>query len=222
LKKVKPRQVRTEITLDSKALDRCVGRYHLSGKFFFNVRRAEDHLQAQLTGQSYLELYPASPTEFFYEDIKAEISFATNAAGGITSLTLHQNDIDQTAKKISDEIPKEPVAVKLPEAALDACTGKFKLQPGVFFNLRRSEDRLEVQLTGQPYIAIYPTSETEFFCKVVDAQISFKNIYPTSETEFFCKVVDAQISFKKNPRGEIDALVLHQNGIDQTAERVKD
>jgi CubicO group peptidase (beta-lactamase class C family) len=200
LKKVKPRRSRPEIALNSNALDQCVGRYELQRAFFFNVRRADNHLQAQLTGQSYLDIYPSSPTEFFYEDIKAEISFATNAAGRITSLTLHQNGIDQIARKIGDEIPKEPAVVKLPLAAMDACTGRFQLQPGVFFNVRRSEDRLQAKLTGQEYFTIYPMSDTEFFYEVVDAQISFK----------------------KNAHGEVTALVLHQNGIDQTANKISD
>jgi CubicO group peptidase (beta-lactamase class C family) len=199
LRKVKSRNVRAIASLDSKLLDRCVGRYQLAPKFFFNVRRAGDHLQAQLTGQSYLDLFPESATEFFYEDVKAQITFATNTESHVTSLTLHQNGIDQTAQKISDELPKDPVVVKLDPAALEAYAGKYKLQPGVFFTIRNSGDRLLAQLTGQ----------------------TFLQIFPTSETEFFYKAVDAQLTFVKNEQGEFTELILHQNGMDQTAHRMK-
>ena len=37
-------------------------------------------------------------------------------------------------------------------------------------------------------------------------------IYPESESKFFYKVVDAQIEFTKGKDGQVDKLVLHQNG----------
>ena len=199
LRKAKSRKVRPIVSIEPGLLDRCIGRYQLSPKFFFNVRRAGDHLQVQLTGQSYLDIFPESDTSFFCEDVKAEISFATSDAARIASLTLQQNGIDQTAKKISDELPKEPAIIKLEGAALEVYAGRYKLKPGVFFTIRRSGDRLLAQLTGQ----------------------TFLQIFPTSETEFFYKAVDAQLTFVKDSQGEFNELILHQNGIDQTSQRVK-
>lgn len=40
-------------------------------------------------------------------------------------------------------------------------------------------------------------------------------LFAESETEFFYKVVDAQISFVKGDNGKIEKLILHQNGLDQ-------
>jgi CubicO group peptidase (beta-lactamase class C family) len=199
LRKVKERKVRAIATLEPKLLDRCVGRYQLAPTFFFNVRRTGDHLEAQLTGQSYLDIFPESATEFFYEDIQAEISFGTNKEARVIDLTLHQNGTDQTAKKISDELPKEPVVVKLDPATLEAYTGKYKLTGKESFTIRQSGDHLLAQLTGQ----------------------NFFRIFPTSKTEFFYKVVDAQLTFVRNAQGEFTDLILHQNGMDQTAHRVK-
>jgi hypothetical protein len=71
--------------------------------------------------------------------------------------------------------------------------------PGVEFTVKREKDQLMVQLTGQQFL----------------------QVLPESETEFFYKGVDAQLSFKKNAAGEVSGLVLHQGGLDQTAERVK-
>ena len=39
--------------------------------------------------------------------------------------------------------------------------------------ITRDGDRLYGQLTGQPRFEIFPSSETEFFWKVVNAQITF-------------------------------------------------
>jgi len=41
--------------------------------------------------------------------------------------------------------------------------------------------------------------------------------FPSSETEFFYKVVDAQLTFVKNDKGKVTHLILHQGGMDQEA-----
>jgi len=35
-------------------------------------------------------------------------------------------------------------------------------------------------------------------------------LYPSSATEFFLKIVDAQITFVKNQQGQVTQLILHQ------------
>jgi len=46
-------------------------------------------------------------------------------------------------------------------------------------------------------------------------------VYPESETKFFYTIVDAQLTFVKDEAGVVSHLVLHQNGIDQKAKKVK-
>jgi CubicO group peptidase (beta-lactamase class C family) len=45
-------------------------------------------------------------------------------------------------------------------------------------------------------------------------------IFPESETKFFYKVVDAQITFDKGKDGKFDKLILHQNGQDMPGIKV--
>lgn len=47
-------------------------------------------------------------------------------------------------------------------------------------------------------------------------------IYPESDSEFFYKAVDAQISFTRNEEGKVTGLVLHQNGKDYAGARLED
>jgi hypothetical protein len=47
-------------------------------------------------------------------------------------------------------------------------------------------------------------------------------IFPESDTEFFTKVVDAQITFVKDSSGKAVKLILHQSGLDLDAPRTKD
>jgi hypothetical protein len=47
-------------------------------------------------------------------------------------------------------------------------------------------------------------------------------LYPKSSVEFFYKIVDAQITFETDTQGQATALVLHQGGRDQHAQRISD
>jgi hypothetical protein len=44
-------------------------------------------------------------------------------------------------------------------------------------------------------------------------------IFPLSGSEFFCKAVDAQITFERNPAKEVTELIFHQGGVNQKAVR---
>jgi D-alanyl-D-alanine-carboxypeptidase/D-alanyl-D-alanine-endopeptidase len=83
---------------------------------------------------------------------------------------------------------------------LDGYVGHYKLGEASVVTLTREGDQLYAQLTGQPRAAIYSKEDREFFYKAVDAQISIQ--------------LDAD--------GQATALVLHQNGRDQTAKRIGD
>jgi D-alanyl-D-alanine-carboxypeptidase/D-alanyl-D-alanine-endopeptidase len=88
------------VKLDGKVLDGYVGRYQFNPSIFFNVRRAGDQLEGQMTGQTYLGLYAMGTTEFFNDQVAAQITFNTNADGRTVSLVLHQGGMDQTARKV--------------------------------------------------------------------------------------------------------------------------
>jgi D-alanyl-D-alanine-carboxypeptidase/D-alanyl-D-alanine-endopeptidase len=199
LAKLDGSKARQAVPVKAGVQARYVGRYQLGPAFFFNVRQAGDHLQVQLTGQSYLDIYPESETKFFCDVVDAQISFQQDGTGKTISLTLHQNGANQVAKKISDEAPKEKGAAKVDPKIYDAYAGKYQLAPGAVFTVRREGNRLLVQLTGQ----------------------SFLEAFPSSETEFFYRVVDAQLTFVKNRQGEVTSLILHQNGLNQEAKRLK-
>jgi hypothetical protein len=61
--------------------------------------------------------------------------------------------------------------------------------------------------------AITITLENDKLMAQATGQQKFQ-IFPESESKFFYKVVDAQISFEKAKDGSVSKLVLHQNGQD--------
>jgi CubicO group peptidase (beta-lactamase class C family) len=95
--------------------------------------------------------------------------------------------------------PQEHKEITLDSGALDAFVGKYQFIPNVFMTITRKENQLSAQLTGQ----------------------GPAEIYPENKTDFFYKVVDAQILFKTDSQGKANALVLRQLGRDQLANRVE-
>lgn len=80
---------------------------------------------------------------------------------------------------------------------LQTYEGVYAITPHFALTVTLEGDRLMVQATGQQKFQVYPESETKFFYKVVDAQLTF--------------VADKS--------GKVKYLVLHQNGADQMATR---
>src|SRR5262249_10817972 len=63
--------------------------------------------------------------------------------------------------------------VRLDEKLLDPYVGEYRLFPGMSVVISKEHDHLTVQATGQPKSALFASSETEYFVKVMDAHITF-------------------------------------------------
>ena len=80
----------------------------------------------------------------------------------------------------------------------DEYVGQYQLTPTFILTVTRDGDRLMTQATGQPKF----------------------EIFPESDTKFFLKVVDAQLTFVRDERGAVTHVILHQGGKDQRAARM--
>jgi CubicO group peptidase (beta-lactamase class C family) len=132
-------------------------------------------------------------------DEKFTVVILANAKPGRT--TAVPQDLTQQLVDIflADKLAPLPgVNTKVSPKAYDALTGRYKLAGGIFTISRRGP-HLFVQYAGQP--------EAE--------------IFPESDTEFFLKVVDAQITFVKDGSGNAIKLIIHDDlGLDPAALRV--
>lgn len=91
---------RKEIALDAKILESYVGEYELAPSVTFKITRDGSRLFAQATGQPAVELFAEKEAEFFLKVIDAQITFVKGESGAVSSLVLHQNGRDQSARKI--------------------------------------------------------------------------------------------------------------------------
>ncbi|HEY6454998.1 MAG TPA: DUF3471 domain-containing protein [Steroidobacteraceae bacterium] len=95
------------VAVDPSVYDGYVGHYKFSDTAVMTVSRDGTHLFTALTGQGPLEIVPTSKTEFSVKIVNAQISFATDARGRATALTLHQNGGQVTAPRIDDQAAKQ-------------------------------------------------------------------------------------------------------------------
>jgi CubicO group peptidase (beta-lactamase class C family)/uncharacterized pyridoxamine 5'-phosphate oxidase family protein len=167
--RLEPRQTpKLDTKVSPKAFDAIVGRYDYGGAILA-VTREGDKLFAQLSGQPKFEIFPKSETNFFWKVVEAEVTFVKNEKGQVTKAIHKQGGQTINAARLEDV--KE---AKVNPKAYDAYVGRYDYGDGkAIMTVTREGDRLFAQLTGQPKIEIFPKSETEFFWKVVNAQVTF-------------------------------------------------
>ncbi len=98
----------------------------------------------------------------------------------------------------SVEAPKEIVAAG-DTTSLAAYVGTYQLAPTFAIVITQTGNKLFGQATGQ--------SQFELFADAKD--------------KFLIKVVDANITFVRNDKGDVEQLILHQNGQDMPGKRVR-
>lgn len=93
-----------------------------------------------------------------------------------------------------------PKEVRVEPGVFDRYVGHYVFPDNRIITVSRDGERFLTQVTGQPQIQIFATSDQEFFAKAVDARLTFVT---TGE-------------------GGATQLVLHQNGRDVTAPRISE
>lgn len=91
---------RKTIKLEAKIFDAYIGEYQLAPTFVITISREGDQFFAQATGQGKFELFAETETDFFLTEVDVQITFVKEDKGQVTHLVLHQNKVDQPAKKI--------------------------------------------------------------------------------------------------------------------------
>jgi CubicO group peptidase (beta-lactamase class C family) len=185
-----------EITLDEEVLQRYAGVYRIAESAQRVVTVEHGQLYTQRTGGAKVRAYPASETHFFYKNSLSHFEFVVE--GGETYMLMYQDGAEEAerAVRVADAPPaREPI--ELDPSIYDDYVGVYELEPGFDLTVSRDGDRLIVQATGQSAV----------------------EILPESETEFFIREIDAQITFVRNASGSVDRLILHQGGRDIPAER---
>lgn len=96
---------------------------------------------------------------------------------------------------LESRVPLAPVPrlrreIAVDSALLETYVGVYEIAPAFALTVTREGSTLYAQATGQEKL----------------------QIFAESPTEFFYKIVDAQVTFERDPSGKVVRLVLHQGG----------
>ncbi|MFT7452482.1 MAG: D-alanyl-D-alanine-carboxypeptidase/D-alanyl-D-alanine-endopeptidase, partial [Patescibacteria group bacterium] len=89
--------------------------------------------------------------------------------------------------------------VIIDDAVLKSYVGEYELMPGFVLTVSKDGKQMSAQATGQPQFPIFPKSESVFYLKVVQAQLTFN----------------------KNEKGVIESATLLQGGQETTGKKMK-
>ena len=96
-------------------------------------------------------------------------------------------------------VPAAATITPLDPTRFDQYRGKYELRPGLIMTVMRDGTRFLTQATGQEVM----------------------EVFPVSETTFFPKVLEAEITFVKSADGTVTHLMLTQNGRTQMARKIE-
>ena len=94
--------------------------------------------------------------------------------------------------------PTVSEVVKVDPSVYEDYIGTYQVEPEFELTITTQGNQLRIQGTGQPIL----------------------NLYPTSETEFFVRVIDVGVVFNQGSDGTVESLTLVQNGQEIVAPRV--
>jgi CubicO group peptidase (beta-lactamase class C family) len=116
---------------------------------------------------------------------RAGVVVLSNSAGDVDDIGLHLLNPRFPLKR-----SVKRTETKVDAARLDELVGRYALAPTFVLAVTREGDALFVQATGQSKL----------------------RAFAESDSTFFFKEVDAQLSFTRDSTGRASRIVLHQNG----------
>jgi CubicO group peptidase (beta-lactamase class C family) len=134
----------------------------------------------------------------WYPESKTTIVVLANLNG--QAVDQMQQLLAGVAFGIDVQLTSERKEIKLPREMLASYVGIYQLAPKVKLTMTLDGDQMMTQLSGQQKL----------------------QVFPESDGKFFLKVVDAQLEFVKDTNGKVTDVILHQNGRDQKAPRIRD
>ena len=166
--------------------------------------------------QRSVQLYPGSGRAFNHladvlrilcrrEEATTHYTTAYEMAqeGNFPNLASYRMELDRVTSEIESgracTVPGTRTAIEVSEGVLATYVGEYEIRPGLTLRVTREGNALFVQLSG-------PTP---------------RRIYAESETKFFLREIDAQVSFIKDESGDVVEAVVHQSGGEQRARRIR-
>lgn len=141
------------------------------------------------SGGTRYKIFPFDKDQFYFEDSLSTLEFNRNANGEIESVTMKSNRNDKSWQRTDKPMPTL-TEVELSPDTFAKYIGKYELAPDFYIHIFNEGDVMYTQATGQQKIELIATDVNKFTLKGTDIKLTLNS----------------------NDAGEVNELVLHQNG----------
>jgi D-alanyl-D-alanine carboxypeptidase len=186
------------VVMPKGELEQYAGVYQIDGKNTRTISVENGQLYSQHSGGAKLRIVPSARDAFFFDRSLTTMRFERDASGKISAMVMDPVFFPSTTAIRIGGAPAAPTEIVIDPAKLGRYAGRYEIAPGFVLTISRRGDALWAQATGQEAAQIYPRSESVWFLKMADAQLTF--------------------SFGAD--GSADALTLHQSGKDVHARKL--
>lgn len=126
------------------------------------------------------------------------IAFNKSEGRGVVILANAENNLDDLGEILAG-VRQQHWLAQIDYQIYNRYVGKYQYGPKIFVAISRDGDRLFSRMTGQDKLELFPESETEFFYREINEQITFTT----------------------NQTGVVTGMILHQHGKDHSAPKLK-
>jgi D-alanyl-D-alanine-carboxypeptidase/D-alanyl-D-alanine-endopeptidase len=181
-----------DIRLSTEEIAQRIGEYQIAPDFTLTISEQAGALYAQATGQEKLLIFPKSKNDYFIKTTKASLTFNADKKGNVDSLVLHQNGNHKAIKLTNRPEPESENSknIILSSKEIAQRIGEYQLAPNITLTITEKSGKLYAQATGKPK----------------------RPIYSKSKNDYFFKVAKASLTFNAGSSGDVNSLILHQNG----------
>jgi hypothetical protein len=166
------------VELSEDLLKRYVGVYRIDDDTTRTVTLEDGELYTLRSNSVRMHAVPYSENSFFYPGELDHFDVGMGDGGQGSHMVMYPDGSKNGVR--ADMTDEEPVVPDRPEVATvdpaiyDRYVGRYELVPGFILEVTREGDRLFTQATNQGKVEVFPSSETGFFLKVVEARLEFE------------------------------------------------
>lgn len=196
----KPFGEQKEIMLTGIDLTKYTGAYENEDGEQRTIRIDSKKLTSQRGDGTLYKIKPYAKNKYFFENSMSLMEFTEDVKGTITGHKFSTGTRSETYwKKINKPISIAPKETQVDEKILSFYVGEYELHPGFIITITKESNKLFAEATGQPKF----------------------ELFAISETNWFLKVIDAQVEFVKDATGKVSKLILNQEGLKIDGKKIK-
>lgn len=188
--------------VDDDVLDAYVGRYWLRGEQTVMIKRKENHLFAQISGDLPIKVFPESVDTFAYHIIDAKIQFHRTGPAKAHKITFWRGAFAISAERLPDEAwsPSAPKAF---------CGRYFSEELGTVLEVKIGEKGLYIPFTRRSDLLLIPIAKDKFAGQKSSAKFCFSRGSDGKVTELRFSMMDAwNVRFTRIGNNEAENSLL--------------